>query len=320
MNISIIIPVYNVEHYIEKCLLSCLRQDIPLSDYEIIVINDGSPDNSLTIIERIATSINNNNIKIISQSNKGLSAARNKGLSMAQGKYVWFIDSDDWIEENCLGRICSQLDNNVDILQLQYRKVYENGRSNVSVPFYNIDGIKNGQEIISQGGLPAPAQFSIYRTEFLRNNYLKFYEGILHEDSEFKPRVTYLANRIASDTAVSYNYLQRKVGSITSAFKLRNATSILIVMNNIIKFVRKYNVEKDQKYYFYRMLGMNMNSLLIGYRQLNVCDRNYISEELKKNKHLFVYMMKSRNLKYIIEGFFFYLNPLIGFSFHKLFR
>ena len=201
MILSIVIPVSNVEKYIEKCLLSCIHQDVSYNDYEIIVVNDGSLDNSLTIAERITSSLIN--VRIVSQPNLGLSAARNKGLSLVRGEFVWFIDSDDWIEENSLGRIISMLKNQIDILQLQYRKVYENGRPNVEVPFCFVDGTKSGEEMILLGGLPAPAQFSIYRTEFLRTNSLRFYEGILHEDSEFKPRATYLAKSIIFDTKIS---------------------------------------------------------------------------------------------------------------------
>ena len=96
MILSIIIPVYKVELYLEKCLYSCLNQDIPREDYEIIVVNDGSPDKSLQIAERIAAI--ETNIVVISQENGGLSVARNTGLLRAKGKYVWFVDSDDWIE------------------------------------------------------------------------------------------------------------------------------------------------------------------------------------------------------------------------------
>lgn len=316
MFLSIIIPVYKTEKYLRKCLNSCVHQNI--NEYEIIIVDDGSPDNSLSIAKEYALSYNN--IKIVSQTNAGLSAARNIGLNNACGNYVWFVDSDDWIEENCLGRICSLLKSGVDILQLQYRKVYEKDYYNLEIPFYIINGIKSGKEIIFSGGLPTPAQFSIYRTEFLRNNNLKFYEGILHEDSEFKPRATYLANSISSDTDVSYNYLQRESGSITSTYKLKNATSTIIAMNNILRFVQDYNVEKNLRCRFYRIMGMNMNSLLIGYHQLELNDKNHIRKLLKSNKHLFVCMMKSGSLKYMIEGFIFYFNPYVGFSFHKLLR
>ena len=98
MILSIIIPVYNVEKYVEKCIRSCENQDIPKENYEVIVVNDGSPDGSLAIVERLANEFSN--IKVINQENKGLSMARNTGLEAAKGEYVWFVDSDDWIEEN----------------------------------------------------------------------------------------------------------------------------------------------------------------------------------------------------------------------------
>ena len=107
MLLSIIVPIYNVEKYVEKCIRSCEAQDISKEDYEIVVINDGSPDNSLKIVERIADEFPN--IKIISQPNKGLSAARNTGMRNASGDYYMFVDSDEWIAEKWLGKICSKL-------------------------------------------------------------------------------------------------------------------------------------------------------------------------------------------------------------------
>lgn len=90
--------------------------------YEIIVVDDGSPDNSGAIADKIASRYLN--VRVIHQTNRGLSGARNEGLQHAKGEYIWFIDSDDWIESNCLYRIVSQLDG-IDVLLLQYRKVYE---------------------------------------------------------------------------------------------------------------------------------------------------------------------------------------------------
>lgn len=100
MKLSIIIPTYNVQDYLERCISSCLNQNIDINSYEIIVVNDGSQDKSLSIAQKLAAVYNN--ISIISQSNAGLSAARNKGLSLAQGEYVWFIDADDAIKTNSL--------------------------------------------------------------------------------------------------------------------------------------------------------------------------------------------------------------------------
>ena len=105
MKLSIIIPVYNVEQYLKTCLDSVLHQNIAISEYEVIVVNDSSPDGSLAIAEEYARK--NSNIKIVTRPNGGLSAARNTGLEHALGEYVWFVDSDDWIEENCLSRLLS---------------------------------------------------------------------------------------------------------------------------------------------------------------------------------------------------------------------
>lgn len=101
MFLSFIVPVYNVEQYLPECLDSLLDQDIPKEDYEIICVNDGSTDGSLKILHNYAQK--HSNIRIIDQENGGLSSARNAGLDAARGEYIWFVDSDDFIQRNCLG-------------------------------------------------------------------------------------------------------------------------------------------------------------------------------------------------------------------------
>lgn len=316
MIISIIIPVYNVEHYVEKCVQSCALQNC--SDFEIIVVNDGSTDKSAGIINTLVKDFSN--ISVINQENQGLSAARNAGLQVAQGEYVWFVDSDDWIEPNCLGRITNKLKDDLDILQLQYRYTYEDASLNKDAPFTIIDGLKSGKQVTIHGGLPAPAQFCVYRTEFLRKNGLQFVRGIYHEDSEFKPRATYLAERIASDTEVSYNYLQRTSGSITSKFRLKNGIDIIYVMNSLMDFVKQQQMDKPCTEAFYRQVGLCMNTLLFGYRQLSKSDQFGLYKALEQQKHLFQAMIKSKNLKYQLEGIAFSLSLKLGFFLHKMIR
>lgn len=316
--LSIIIPVYNVEKYIEKCLLSCVEQDISHADYEIIVINDGTPDNSLSIVKHIAKKYSN--IVVINQVNQGLSSARNKGMKYAEGEYIWFVDSDDYIEENCLGRIASYLKDDLDILQLQYRYVYEDNTPAKDIKTCKIEGVKTGVEITMQGGLPDPAQFSIFRSEFLKEYNLEFLEGIYHEDSEFKPRATYLASKIASDHFVSYNYLQRLSGSITSKFKLKNGLDMLKVNKSLQDFIRQEKMSNKCKKCLYQKIGMNMNTLLLGIRQLNGKERDLLKLHLKLNKEFFYYMVESSLLKYKIEGLLFKLNIELGLFLHRYLR
>lgn len=311
--LSIIVPVFNVELYIEKCLFSCLKQDIPLSGYEIIVINDGSPDNSLQIAERIAAQAKN--MRVISQPNGGLSIARNKGLFLAKGKYVWFVDSDDWIENNCLKEIVACLDaTNPDILQLQYRNYYDDEKLNKD--FYCIiKGVVNGRQQISNGGLPIPAQFAIYKKSFLIKHKLEFYPGIFHEDCEFKPRVLYLAERCSSYDKVVYNYYQRTNGSITSVVNSKRAFDCLKVAFSIHEFY--CNVAKGECASFFH----NHISLMINNALSVVGDKGEeFSVELCKHKYLFGHLRKSTVLKYNIEGLIFTLFPRKSVCIYKLLK
>ncbi len=117
--LSIIVPVYNAEKYISTCLDSLLEQDIDKSNYEIICINDGSTDSSLSILQ--SYSQKHPNIRLIDKPNGGVASARNLGLEVSQGQYVWFIDADDWIARNCLGVIIRTIiQHHPSIMQLQY--------------------------------------------------------------------------------------------------------------------------------------------------------------------------------------------------------
>ena len=121
MILSIIIPMFKVEVFIKTCLESCVKQDLSSVDYEIICVNDGSPDQSAVLAREFADQYSN--IKVIDRPNGGLSAARNTGLSLAKGEYVWFVDSDDWIVEDCIGRIVKRLqETQPDMLQIQYHQ------------------------------------------------------------------------------------------------------------------------------------------------------------------------------------------------------
>ena len=318
MLLSIIIPVYNVQNYVEKCIRSCEQQDISHSEYEVIIVNDGSTDNSLCIVESIASQYSN--IRIISQTNQGLSVARNVGMQHAIGEYVWFIDSDDWIEPGCLKRICRQLNSDLDILQLKYRLVYDDATKNVEGLFTKFEGVLSGKEIILKGGLYVPAPFAIYRLDFLKKKNLSFVPNIIHEDFEFKPRVTYLAEKISSDSSVSYNYLQRTSGNICSTFNIKKCTDILIVMNNLYQFTNTYNLEIKYSIFFYDSIGMIMNTLLFDFKRLSSKDKDVLMNEVSKNTHLFKIMCKSRKFKYKLEGILFLICPKLGFKLYDILK
>jgi glycosyltransferase involved in cell wall biosynthesis len=131
MKLSIVIPVYNSSNYLDDCLGSLLDQDLNKDKYEIICVNDGSTDNSLDILKLYAEK--HQNIKVINQENKGHSTARNVGLKAAKGKYVWFVDSDDFIDGNSLSTIISYMEkNDIDFLTIGLRNVLNETHYNIS--------------------------------------------------------------------------------------------------------------------------------------------------------------------------------------------
>lgn len=178
--LSIIIPVYNVEDYLHRCVDSILSQDY--NSYEIILIDDGSTDSSGLLCDELAET--QECIKVIHKSNGGLSSARNTGLRMAEGQYIWFIDSDDYIAEKCLDEIMTQIKSDgSEILFLSYIK--SNGVSTFGAPvgkYY--PGFYTGMEIL-QGHFTSLTAWSYVSLKSLWDeNNLLFLEGISFEDLE----------------------------------------------------------------------------------------------------------------------------------------
>ncbi|HBN06310.1 MAG TPA: hypothetical protein DD434_11075, partial [Bacteroidales bacterium] len=254
MKLSIIIPVYNVEKYVEKCLRSCAEQDISFDEYEIIIINDGAKDNSLEIIERVAKDYNN--ITILSQENAGLSSARNKGLSIAKGEYVWFVDSDDWIDKNCLQNILSEVDGN-DVLVMGYIEAYDDISKN-NIVDYKDKNINFGKCLLLSWFF-FPAQLYVFKRSFLLNNSLSFYLGIFHEDSEFTPKMLYYADKIKILTKPIY-YFYKRPNSITTSVNPKKSFDYIVVASSLSIFSQDVEIKYENK--FNDIISLIINSSL----------------------------------------------------------
>ena len=241
MKLSIIIPAYNVEKYIDACLESVVKQDVQYSDYEIIVINDGSTDSTLQHIQHYT--INFPHIIVINQTNQGQSVARNIGAQIAHGEYIWFVDSDDIICSNCLNgllKICNHLQTDMFCVgpSMPYTRFlpndFLNNKAYILEIFDRVNWIKNKFDVLG------PWSYIIKRSFWIEND-LKFIPGISYEDTECISRCLYYAKRISGLAKFSvYNYVQRKESIMHSPFdwkKIQSLSSLIKSLNTFISQV-----------------------------------------------------------------------------------
>lgn len=247
IKLSIIVPVYNVEDWLPRCLISLLKQDIKNCHYEVIIVNDGSTDKSKSIAETFAAL--HNNVHLFNKPNGGLSDARNYGLSKANGKYIWFVDSDDWIEENVLGQLIeTAINNNLDVLCFGLKLRYEDGSSKEYPIADRSKGIvSTGVSFIQNVDMPPAAWCAIYKKEFLFNNNLFFMTGILHEDQEFTPRAYLLSSRICYFPQHIYNYFQRDGSIMKSDNSKRKTIDLIKIADSLYNFLNKQNLDPAAK-------------------------------------------------------------------------
>lgn len=246
MIFSIIVPIYNVEKYLEKCINSLLMQNI--DNYEIILINDGSTDNSYNICLKYKK---NKKIILINKINTGLSDTRNYGISIAKGEYIIFVDSDDWIRENCLLQIEQSLIKSPEILICNYinyddnSKIYtDNDETNVKKS--DFDNAKNKIEYFKSCSICDIACRIIIKKSFLIKNKLFFINGIRHEDNDWVPMVFCLSKVIDVFENPFYFYRKRE-NSITTNRSIQNVLDLIIIIDRLSTFQIQQNdtINKD---------------------------------------------------------------------------
>ena len=205
LKFSIIIPAYNIEKYIDKCINSIIEQTY--KNYEIIIINDGSTDNTKNIIDKYKTK---KKVTIINQNNKGLSESRNIGVKKATGNYILFVDGDDYIDKKLLETLNNIIEDE-DIIRFQLRTVdekYNIIKEYSEKEFKYLSGIDAFNEIIKYKYIELACCYA-YKREFLIKNNFKFKKGTYHEDFGLIPLIIIKANKISSINYIGYNYVQR---------------------------------------------------------------------------------------------------------------
>lgn len=218
MKLSVIVPMFNVERYIGRCLDSILEQNISCDDYEIIVVNDGCIDHSVKIVKEYQSKYKN--IILINKVNGGLSSARNMGLLNCKGKYIWMVDSDDSIKKNCLKDLLEYaFINDLDFISFPMNDIFNNEKkilsNNKNKPN---DIIVTNLEYIQRYKVEYSACCFLVKNEIISHNGLRFIEGILHEDIDFVVRLLEFCQRVSSFQKMGglYNYYVGRPESITT--------------------------------------------------------------------------------------------------------
>ena len=205
---SFIVPVYNVEKYVKKCLDSIFDQTF--KDFEVIVVNDGTKDNSMNIVK-------NYDVKIINQENQGLSVARNNGVKKATGDYIIFIDSDDYIEKDLLKEINKSLENKPDIVRFQVKDIVDNKEIEYKEKeFIGKTGVE-AFEIIAGYHYFEPAWLYAIKRKYYLDNKFSFRKGTYHEDFGLTPIMIIKSNVVNSISYCGYSYVQRSGSIMTSS-------------------------------------------------------------------------------------------------------
>lgn len=307
LKLSIIIPVYNVENYVEKCLRSCAEQDIPSEYYEIIVVNDGSTDQSIEIINK--TSLNYTNFVIINKENGGVSSARNIGLDLAKGKYIWFVDSDDWIEPSCLGNLISVLDENqLDIIQFGYKVTDMKGeilcvKNTVECLDFDVQSYVNSYQFDGH------CCVNIFRKNIADLYNVKFNQNLPYfEDSIFFLNILNYSNKIRKIKSNPYNIRMRD-DSATATYK---EDPYFYCMNEYLKnpplTYYKLFQQREMCWVFLSFMEISSTNLFDLHKKLKISGYNRIP--LLANRSTYNILLRIYNFNGLLGVFLFKLKML----------
>lgn len=256
MKLTVVIPAYNIQDYIGECIASCYGNDnISLNDFEIIVINDGSTDKTKVVAESYCKK--HSNLRVITRTNGGLSAARNTGIHAANGDYIWFVDGDDYLNQDSIGFVLNDIDKyKCNILTYGYNIIMEGVETQKVQIRQRSEVVNSNKEFLSGNfNFPMLVWTHIYNRKFIIDNELEFCEGIIHEDVEYKFRSHFPASSVLLSDKITYNYRVARAGSImanTSKNPQKSIDSNSTIISRFLDYSDRHNVPTNIRH---RYLG-----------------------------------------------------------------
>ena len=237
MNLTIVLTVYNKQLYLNNAFQALLNQmNTSDGDYEVLVVNDGSTDNSPAIIEQYAR--RDSRVRVLTQKNMGLSMARNNGAEAANGEYIWFVDADDIYSPKAVSLICKAMESEPDVIPI-YAKTDGIDKVRNAIPI----SVSTGKDVLLCGRWQQCGVFWVFRKDFLKENNLRFMPGVYHEDAEFTPRMLYAAKKVKVVPEVLYTVFNDPNG-ITQVPRSKRAFDYLTVAESLSMFVIEKHEDK----------------------------------------------------------------------------
>ena len=294
---SFIIPLYNAEEYISKCIDSIISSDLQIGEYEIIIVDDGSKDKGADIVCSYCKSYPF--VQYIKQANQGLSVARNVGMENANGDYLWFIDSDDYLDSTLIGKVKYDIikNNYPNIFAIQLKLIDgEVTRIECAQQKVKHNTILKGRDAVLSGYLPSSACAIICQRNFINQHQLKFYVGISHEDVEFSMRAMALANTAYFSDYQVYFYIKH-TGSISRPISVErlffHTIGDMYVALSHQKFIEILE-DKELQNYILRWSNNILFNLVLSIKRSNnpLIDKNFRKKVLIDMKNHSVFPLK----------------------------
>lgn len=310
IKVSVIVPVYNVERYLRKSILSIINQT--LKEIEIILIDDGSTDSSLSIMEELAKE--DSRIKIFSQPNHGQSVARNIGLVNSRGKYIYFFDSDDILEEKTLEECYHKCES----LQLDFlffdADVFSDDNISIGTTTYNrtnqiIDKVYNGSDLLKQQMdndlYSASVCLTFISKKYLDSINLYFYPRIIHEDELFALLLYIKAKRIGLINKIYFHRRVRPNSTMTTTFGKKNVIGYLTVCRELKHCLSQHDISTKDKYIIKQRISILISSILHKIQMLPELDQKNYKHIIRRDFSSFL------NTRMVIRLYFPYIYDIL---------
>ena len=297
MKYSVIIPVYNVENYLHRCINSILIQEY--TDLEILLIDNGSTDSSGSICDTYASEYSN--ISVYHIENHGVGSARNFGLAKAQGEFICFVDADDYLVGNLFSDMENQLDSGLDLLVFSYYNSLEKNLSETtrSAKILPIEGKKDKNQFIALftelflSDMMYTVWNKIYRREFLEEYRIVFEQYELGEDVRFNLKVYERVNRISFSQTCYYVYISGRVGSAMGCYNPKRMSYQLEELGEIDQLMMRWNIHNDQFIDQIKARILMSNIQNISNQKMSLSKKRHYVEVLCRNQEMIALLKKA---------------------------